>query len=74
MLQINVGAPALLAQLYFPFLERGQRKVVVNMTSGLASIGLDIGAKCTSYSVSKTALNMLVSVCANRIGDCDGLI
>ncbi|KAI0941825.1 hypothetical protein AcW1_009802 [Taiwanofungus camphoratus] len=59
VLQINVAAPALLAQLYFPYLERGQRKVIVNMTSGLASIGLDIGPKCTSYSVSKTALNML---------------
>jgi len=59
VLQINVGAPALLAQLYFPYLEKGTRKVIVNMTSGLASIGLDCGPKCTSYSVSKTALNML---------------
>ncbi|PCH39153.1 NAD(P)-binding protein [Wolfiporia cocos MD-104 SS10] len=59
ILQINVGAPALLTQLCLPLIERGRRKVIVNATSGLASIGLDIGAKCTSYSVSKTALNML---------------
>jgi len=59
VLQINVGAPALIAHLYFPYLEKGQRKVIVNMTSGLASIGLDCGPKCTSYSVSKTAINML---------------
>jgi len=29
------------------------------MTSGLASIGLNFGAKNASYSISKTALNML---------------
>lgn len=59
VLQTNVAAPALIAQLYHTHLERGFRKVIVNMTSGLASIGLDCGPKCTSYSVSKTALNML---------------
>ncbi|KZT06973.1 C-factor [Laetiporus sulphureus 93-53] len=59
ILQINVGAPALLAELYYPFLERGQHKMIVNMTTGLASFGLDCGPKCSSYSISKTALNML---------------
>ncbi|OSX61329.1 hypothetical protein POSPLADRAFT_1074902 [Postia placenta MAD-698-R-SB12] len=58
-LQVNVAGPALMAQVYLPYLERGRRKVIVNTTSGLASIGLDFGAKNATYSVSKTALNML---------------
>ncbi|CCM04760.1 uncharacterized protein FIBRA_06950 [Fibroporia radiculosa] len=59
VLQTNVGAPALLGQLYFPYLEKGTRKVIVNVSTGLASIGLNAGPKCNSYSISKTALNML---------------
>ncbi|TFY52500.1 hypothetical protein EVJ58_g9985 [Rhodofomes roseus] len=60
VLQTNLGAPALLAELYYPFLLRGTKKTIVNVTTGLASIGLDCGDKCTSYSISKCALNMLV--------------
>ncbi|PCH39148.1 NAD(P)-binding protein [Wolfiporia cocos MD-104 SS10] len=58
-LSANVAGPALLAQVYLPLLEKGHRKVIVNMTSGLASISLDFGGKNATYSVSKTALNML---------------
>ncbi|CCM06007.1 uncharacterized protein FIBRA_08250 [Fibroporia radiculosa] len=58
-LQANVAGPALLAQVYLPYLEQGKRKVIVNVTSGLASIGTDFGAKNATYSLSKTALNML---------------
>ncbi|KAI0765958.1 C-factor [Trametes elegans] len=57
--QTNVVGPALIAQTFLPLLEKGQRKVIVNMSSGLASIGLDCGPKCTTYSISKAALNML---------------
>ncbi|GBE80279.1 C-factor [Sparassis crispa] len=56
----NVVGPALIAQLYLPFIEKSRRKVIVNVTSSLASIGLDIGPKSATYSISKTALNMLV--------------
>ncbi|KAH9924013.1 C-factor [Fomitopsis serialis] len=59
-LRANVAGPALLGTVYLPLLEKGRRKVIVNMTSGLASIGLDFGAKNATYSVSKTALNMLM--------------
>ncbi|CCM06001.1 uncharacterized protein FIBRA_08244 [Fibroporia radiculosa] len=58
-LQTNVAGPALLAQLYLPYIEKSKRKVIVNVTSGLASIGTDFGEKNATYSVSKTALNML---------------
>ena len=65
-LQSNVFGPALIAQAFLPLLEIGHRKVIVNFTSGLASCGLDIGPKCTSYSISKSALNMLVSTNQTR--------
>ncbi|KAI0042051.1 C-factor [Auriscalpium vulgare] len=55
----NVAGPALVAQAYLPYLEKGERKVIVNVSSGLGSIGLAFGAKQASYSISKTALNML---------------
>ncbi|KZV62033.1 NAD(P)-binding protein [Peniophora sp. CONT] len=57
---VNVVGPALLAQAFLPLLERpGARGVIMNMSSGLGSIGLDCGPKCASYSVTKAALNML---------------
>ena len=56
----NVLGPALVAQAYLPLLERGAKKTVVNVSSGLASVGLACGAKNASYSISKAALNMLV--------------
>ncbi|KAH9848800.1 C-factor [Lenzites betulinus] len=57
--QANVVGPALIAQAFLPLLEKGDRKVIVNMSSGLASIDLNCGPKCATYSISKTALNML---------------
>ncbi|KAH9831801.1 C-factor [Rhodofomes roseus] len=62
----NVAGPALMGTVYLPLLEKGRRKVIVNMTSGLASIGLDFGAKNAMYSISKTALNMLVRIQAGK--------
>jgi NAD(P)-dependent dehydrogenase (short-subunit alcohol dehydrogenase family) len=41
-------------------LERGQRKVIANISSGLASFTMDYGMKAASYSITKAALNMLV--------------
>ncbi|KAH9887905.1 C-factor [Cubamyces lactineus] len=58
-IKANLIGPAVIAQTYLPLLEKGKRKVIVNMSSGLASIGLDLGDKCATYSISKTALNML---------------
>lgn len=66
-LQANVAGPALISQVYLPYLEKSKRKVIVNMTSGLSSIGLDCGKKNASYSIAKTALNMLVSVFVHRV-------
>ncbi|TCD60729.1 hypothetical protein EIP91_009623 [Steccherinum ochraceum] len=55
----NVLGPAKLAETLLPYLERSQRPVVMNMSSGLGSFGFDLGPICAAYSVSKTALNMI---------------
>jgi len=55
----NVVAPAVIGKHFLPLLEKGRRKVIMNMTSGLGSIGLNLGPKCSSYSISKDAVNML---------------
>ncbi|KAH7910500.1 hypothetical protein BJ138DRAFT_1136000 [Hygrophoropsis aurantiaca] len=55
----NVVGPALIARHLLPAIEKSSRKVIVNMSSGLASIGKNLGPKSTSYSISKTAVNML---------------
>jgi short-subunit dehydrogenase involved in D-alanine esterification of teichoic acids len=64
----NTVGPALLTQVCVPFLDKGREKKIVNITSTLGSIAsadaFGPGA-VASYSMSKTALNMLV-----RAPDC----
>ncbi|TFY79841.1 hypothetical protein EWM64_g4172 [Hericium alpestre] len=55
----NIAGPAFVSQIYLPLLEKGKRKVIMNLTSGIGSIGLDYGDKNASYCISKTGLNML---------------
>lgn len=57
--ETNVAAPGLVAQVYLPLVEKSTRKVIVNVSSGLGSIGNDRGSIQASYCVSKAALNML---------------
>jgi len=57
---INVIGTAKVVETLAPLLKKGS--VVMNMTSGLGSVGKTIdpiGSKCTPYAVSKGALNML---------------
>ncbi|KAI0063901.1 NAD-P-binding protein, partial [Artomyces pyxidatus] len=56
---VNVVGPALTAQAYLPYLEKGKRKVIANLSSSLGSVALDKGPAFASYSISKAALNML---------------
>lgn len=56
----NVVGPALLVQALNGQLSRGS--IIMNMTSGLGSLDeakSSAAAKCTTYSISKAALNML---------------
>ncbi|KAG8684063.1 hypothetical protein FRC11_012680, partial [Ceratobasidium sp. 423] len=55
----NVLGPALVMKHMHPYLQKSFRPIVVNVSSGLASIAMDLGPHKTSYSISKTALHML---------------
>jgi len=58
----NVLGAALVTQAFLPFVLRGgeeERRVVLNMTSGLGSMALTSSVKATSYSISKAGVNML---------------
>ncbi|KAF9239781.1 hypothetical protein BU15DRAFT_87806 [Melanogaster broomeanus] len=55
----NVAGPALVTRAFIPLIEKGSRKVIANISTALASIGIDYGGQHASYSISKAALNML---------------
>jgi len=58
----NVLGSALVTQAFIPYVlrgEEGERRLVLNMTSGLSSLNLVNDARLTSYSISKAAVNML---------------
>ncbi|CCA67370.1 related to ketoreductase [Serendipita indica DSM 11827] len=51
--------PTMVYQTFYKFLMKSERPVVVNISSGAASIAMDLGPSAGAYSVSKAALNML---------------
>ncbi|KZP18163.1 sniffer [Athelia psychrophila] len=57
--QTNVAGPAQVTRAMLPLVERGNRKVVVNISSTAGTFGKDLGPIVASYSVTKAALNML---------------
>jgi len=58
-LTTNVVGPALVGQAFVHLVEKSNKKTIVNFTSGLSSLKLDMGPQLSSYSISKTAINML---------------
>ena len=57
----NLVGPAFVAQSLIPLVEKSSKKTIVNVSSTVGSIGIDMFGKiAASYSVSKAALNMLV--------------
>ena len=56
----NVAAPALMAQVYLPLVEKSTKKTIVNVSSALGSFGVEHDDRWASYSVTKAALDMLV--------------
>ncbi|KZS96266.1 NAD(P)-binding protein [Sistotremastrum niveocremeum HHB9708] len=55
----NVVGPALVGREFVHLVEKSEKKTIVNFTSGLSSMALDHGPQITSYSLSKTGVNML---------------
>lgn len=59
--KINVLGPALLFKTLLPILERGSRKVIVNLSTRVGSISCakeEFGDFCATYASCKAALNM----------------
>ncbi len=59
IMRVNVMAPFQLIQLLLPNLQRGTRKLVVNMSSDLGSIANNAQGQSYAYRSSKAALNMI---------------
>ena len=47
-------------QVFKRFLDKSDKPIVVNLSSGAGSMGMDLGANAPAYAVSKAALNMMV--------------
>lgn len=58
VLRVNTVGPLLVAQAFLPLLKQGKNQRVVNFSSGLGSIGMDLSGQII-YSTSKAALNMV---------------
>jgi NAD(P)-dependent dehydrogenase (short-subunit alcohol dehydrogenase family) len=64
---INASAPMLVAAALLPNLRLGARKVVMNISSQLASIANNKGGSTYPYRASKTAPNQLTVCMANEL-------
>lgn len=63
VLKTNVSAPAYIAQVFLPLVEKSRKKTVVNISSTMGSKTVCAQmARAPAYSISKAALNMLVCV------------
>lgn len=64
---INATGPVLVARALLPQLRQGARKLIVNISSQLASIRNNTGGSSYGYRASKAALNMLTVSMANEL-------
>lgn len=64
---VNSFAPILLAKACLPSLRLGTRRLVMNVSSQLASIANNTGGSSYPYRGSKTALNQLTMCLANEL-------
>lgn len=67
VMMINAIAPLLIARALLPNLRAGHRRIVVNISSQLGSIGNNTGGSSYAYRSSKAALNMLTVSLANEL-------
>lgn len=64
---VNSTGPLLVTRAVMPSLRAGTRRVIVSISSKLASIGSNTGGSSYGYRASKTALNMLMVSLANEL-------
>ncbi len=58
--EVNVMSPVLIIQQFMPLLKKGNKPLVINISSSLGSIGRN-GGTILTYSSSKAALNMFTN-------------
>lgn len=63
---VNAVAPVMVTRAMLPLVRSGQRKLVVSISSQLASIANNSGGSTYAYRASKCALNMLTTCMANE--------
>lgn len=61
-MRVNVGGPLAVTQALLPRLEAGGKQMVVNISSGMGSIGETRNGGSYGYRASKAALNMITKV------------
>ncbi|MGH6886853.1 MAG: SDR family oxidoreductase [Geminicoccales bacterium] len=66
-LRVNAIAPVHVAEQFLPHLERGQRRLIVNITSRMGSIADNGSGGSYSYRTSKAALNMVAKSMAHDL-------
>jgi len=64
---VNATAPVLVAAAVLENVKKGGRKLIVNISSQLASIRNNTGGSSYAYRGSKAALNMLTACMANEL-------
>mgnify|MGYP002852358556 FL=1 len=68
-MQTNAMAPLFIARALLPNVEKGARKLIVNISSIMASIEQGSAPSEYIYRSSKTALNMVMACYAQEIAD-----
>lgn len=64
---VNSTSPVLVTKALLPSMRAGTRRLVVNITSKLGSIGLNSGGSSYAYRASKAALNMFTVSMAHEL-------
>lgn len=64
---INATSPVMVARALLPNLRAGSRRLIVNISTQLASITNNSGGSSYAYRASKTALNQLTVCMANEL-------
>jgi NAD(P)-dependent dehydrogenase (short-subunit alcohol dehydrogenase family) len=67
-MDVNAFGPLRVAQQFLPLLEKGGRKLVINISSEAGSIADCWRESEFAYSMSKAALNMLSKILQNHLG------
>jgi len=67
--EVNTVGPLRVTQALLPGLRRGQRKLIMNMSSGLGSIAGNERGGSIGYRESKSALNMFTRSLASELED-----